>query len=190
MRKIIGIVVLLMIGFLLLSGCGVMRHSNLISPKFVPVKPGKVNFYHWNEGVYGHVVLFKDHISKDEMFIINPETGNLMWANPIVDSFIIKPAMGRDWPKINYIHLVPEAKYTMYIFWTRFNGRELNGKNVIHFRTRLNSKSKCRTDNLGGTTCASVIIDLPRVNASASGRFSFHKTLYVGDWVKALFGLP
>ena len=177
----------LLIGFML-GGCGVARHLNLDAPKFVLVKPGKVSTFHWNEGVYGRAVLFKDSLSENELFAIDPRTGSLMWANPIVDSFIIKPAMGRDWPKINYIHLVPEAEYTMYVFWTRFNGRELDGENIVHFRPRLNSRNECRTDQLGKTTCASVIIDLPRVDASAAGRFAFHKTLYVGDWIKALFG--
>jgi len=190
MKRMKRIAFLLVIGFLLLSGCGLARHSNFYSSRSIPIKPGKVVLFHQNEGVYGNAVLFKDSLSEDKLFAVDPKTGNLMWANPIVDSFIIKPAMGRDWPRINYIYLIPEAKYTMYIFWTRFNGRELNGKNVIYFRTRINSKSKCRTDNLGKTICASVIVDLPRVNASAPGRFSFHKTLYVGDWIKALFGLP
>jgi len=186
MKKII----LLLVGLMLLSSCGVARHLNLDAPKFVPVKPGKVSFFHWNEGVYGHAVLFRDSLSEDDMFAVDPRTGSLIWANPVIDSFVIQPAKGRECPRINYLHLLPEAEYTMYVFWTRFNGRELDGENVVHFRTRLNSRSECRTSNLGKATCASVIVDFPQVNASAPGQFSYHKTLYVGDWVKALFDLP
>lgn len=189
MRRVIFLLSVLAIG-LVLTSCGVLRHLNLDVPKSVPRKPGKVNFYHWNQGVYGHAVLFKGYLNKREMFTINPETGSLMWANPIVDSFVFNPAKSRNWPRINYLHLVPNANYTLYIFWTRFNGREVKGKPIVHFRTGLYSGDDCRTSNLGRVTCASVIIDLPRVDGSAPGRFTFHKTLYVGDWMKALFGLP
>ena len=154
-----------------------------------PPVPGSVNLVNKNEGAYGYGVLFRGHWSKDNLFAIDPATGGLMWAiSPVLKGIRFESALDRDFWKYLRLDLIPNERYTMYIFWTRFYGREL-GESVVHFRTYIDPRRRCHVDQLNRRTCASEFVYLPRVRTTTAGRFRINKTIYVGQAIKDLIGL-
>lgn len=175
--KIIRLVLLMA---LMVSGCATI-------PRGSGPQPGDAVFINHNEGAYAHSVLFPDQLAKDRLFALDPKTGGLMWAEQPLGKFVVRPALSREFPRIGRLPLQPNADYTLYIAWARF-GRMI-GEDVVHFGTNIDPYWDCRVGRLGGRTCASVIVDLPGVNTSGPARFSFHKTINTGEWIKAFFGL-
>ncbi len=155
-----------------------------------PPVPGTVNLVNKNEGAYGYGSLSRgNYWSKDDLFTIDPATNGLMWAISPVLKFRIESAYTREIWNMLRLDLTPNTKYTLYIFWTRFYGREL-GESVVHFRTYIDPRRRCHVDKLGIRTCASEIVYLPQVNTSVAGRFRIHKTFYTAQAIKDLFGMP
>ena len=174
-----------MIWFVLLVGLMMMGCATL-----PPSRPGTVKLINKNEGAYGYGRLFRgNHWSKNDLLAIDPATGGLMWAISPVLKFRIKSAHTREIWNMLRLDLTPNTKYTLYIFWTRFYGREL-GESVVHFRTYIDPRRRCHVDKLGIRTCASEIVYLPRVRTSVAGRFKIHRTFYTGQAIKDLLGMP
>jgi hypothetical protein len=157
-------------------------------PRVTRSHPGDVVFINHNQGADAYCVLFRGGLPKSKLFAINPQTGGLMWSKQPLGRFELGSAFSREFPRIGRLNLRPEADYTLYVAWVRF-GRAL-GEDVVTFRTYIDPCRDYRIGRLGGRICASTIVDLPRVNTRGPARFSFHKTLYIGDWIKALVGLP
>lgn len=178
--KIIRLVLFGVLGMLMVSGCATI-------PMGSGPQPGDVVFINYNEGVYFKGVLFPGNLSKDNLFAINPATGGLMWAEQPLGKFKLGPAISREFPRSGRLSLRPNADYTLYVLWTRFDGYPL-AEDVFSFQTHTDPCRDQRVGRLGDRTCASEIIDLPRVSVGSSSRFGFHKTLYVGDWIRALIG--
>jgi len=172
--------ILLVSVFSVIVGCAILP----------PPVPGSVNLVNKNEGAYGYGVLSRgNYWSKDDLFAIDPATGGLMWAMSPVLKFRIESARTREIWNMLRLDLTPNTRYTLYIFWTRFYGREL-GESVVHFRTYIDPRRRCHVDKLGIRTCASEIVYLPRVRTSTASRFKIHKTVYAGEAIKDLLGLP
>ncbi|MBU1292428.1 hypothetical protein KKH07_03095 [Patescibacteria group bacterium] len=180
MKTIARMILVFLLGVLAVSGCATISQGN--GPQ-----PGDAVFFHHNEGVYSKDVLFPGNLSKDDLFAINSATGGLIWAEQPLGKFKLGPAISREFPRIGRLNLRPNTDYTLYILWTRFDGYPL-GEDVLSFRTYVDPCRDVRVGRLGGRTCASVIVDLPRMRVGNSSRFGFHKTLYVGDWIRALVG--
>jgi hypothetical protein len=175
-----GIIWLFLLMTLTMGGCATMP----------PPVPGTINLVNSNEGAYGYGVLFRENWSKDNLLAIDPTTGGLMWAvQPVLKGIKIESALSHDFWKYLRLDLVPNQRYTMYIFWTRFYGREL-GESIVHFRAYADPRRRCHVDRLGRRTCASEIVYLPRVNTTVSGSFRIKKTFYTGQAIKDLIGLP
>lgn len=154
-----------------------------------PPIPGTVKLINKTEGAYGYGVLFRGHWSKDDLFALDPVTGGLMWAISPALRFRIESAYTSEMWNMLRLDLTPNTRYTLYIFWTRFYGREL-GESVVHFRTYIDPRRSCHIDQLGIRTCASEIVYLPWVRTSVAGQFRIHKTVYAGEAIKDLLGLP
>jgi len=154
-----------------------------------PSRPGTVKIVNQNEGAYGYATLFRGNYSKDDLFALNPATGNLVWAIPPLIRIRIESALTRDFWKYLRLDLIPEQEYTLYIFWTRFYGREL-GESVVSFKAYVDPRRRCNVDQLGIRNCASEIVYLPRVQTTTIGRFRIDKTFYPGQAIKDLFNLP
>ncbi len=170
---------LLLVSSLMMFGCATMP----------PPRPGTVKIVNETEGAYGYCFLFRGDWSRDDLFALDSKTGGLMWAKRPLLKFQMKSALGRDFHRVQRIDLIPNTSYTLYIFWARFDGREL-GESVVSFRTYINPRRRCHVDQLGRRICASEFVYLPHIDTSVTGPLRFHKTLRVGDWVKALFGMP
>lgn len=154
-----------------------------------PPRPGTVKLINKTEGAYGYGVLFRGHWSKDDLLAIDPATGGLMWAVSPVLKFRIDSAHTREIWNMLRLDLTPNTRYTLYIFWTRFYGREL-GESVVRFRAHIDPRRRCQVDKSGIRICASEIVYLPRVRTSVAGRFRIHKTFYTAQAIKDLIGLP
>jgi len=171
---------LLILVFSVIVGCVTMS----------PSRPGTVKLVNKTEGAYGYCVLFRgNYWSKDDLLTLDPATGGLMWAISPALKFRIESAHTREIWNMLRLDLIPNTKYTLYIFWTRFYGREL-GESVVRFRTYINPRRRCHVDKLGIRTCASEIVYLPQVNTSTAGRFRIHKTFYAAQAIKDLLGMP
>lgn len=180
MRKQWIIWLALFIGVSVMMGCAIMP----------PPVPGTVDLVNKNEGAYGYSVLFRgNHWSKDDLLALDPATGGLMWAISPVLKFRIESAYTSEIWNMLRLDLTPNTRYTLYIFWTRFYGREL-GESVVHFRAYIDPRRRCHIDQLGIRTCASEIVYLPRVRTSTAGRFRIRKTFYTAQAIKDLIGLP
>jgi len=156
----------------------------------LPPRPGTVRLINKTEGAYGYGVLFRgNYWSKDDLFALDPKTGGLMWAISPVLKFRIESAYTREMWNMLRLDLTPNTKYTLYIFWTRFYGREL-GESVVRFKAYIDPRRNCHVDKLGIRTCASEIVYLPRVRTSVTGRFKIHKTFYTAHAIKDLLGMP
>jgi len=178
-QRMIWLVLLIGLVTLVMNGCA---HRPL-------PRPGTVKLINKTEGAYGYGVLFRGHWSKDDLFALDPTTSDLMWAKQPLMKFRIQSALGRDFHRVLRLDLVPNARYTLYILWTRFYGREL-GESVVHFRTYIDPRRRCVVDQLNRRTCASEFVYLPRVRTTTAGRFRIHKTIYAAQAIKDLFGLP
>ncbi len=181
-RTILGLIVLLA-----LTGYGCV--GLLPSPR-PPSQPGTVKLINKNEGAYANSVLFRGgYSSKEALFAINPDNNRLMWSKQPLKEFEVGSARAGNFYTSKRLDLIPGATYTLYILWTRFDGRMLD-ESVIPFRVYIDPRRRCHEGALGIKTCASEIVYLPRVNTSKVKRFKLYKTLDIGDWIKALVGLP
>jgi len=155
--------VLLLVG-LVLMGC-------VTSRQFVPLKPGKITLYNHNQGMWAKVFVFKGHIHEDKMIRFDRQTGQLKWAFEPEFNFTVSPAIAKNRPVSTSAFLVPDAEYTLYV---RFKGLYRHyGDDVVYFRTEINSNTICR-QHLIGSECASVIVDLPRVNYYSPRQLKFN----------------
>jgi len=155
-----------------------------------PSVPGSVNLVNKNEGAYGYGILFQEYWPKNDLFALDPITGGLMWAKqPVLKGIRFESAHTRDFWKYLRLDLIPNTRYTLYIFWTRFYGREL-GESIVHFRTYINPRRRCVVDRSNRRICASEFVYLPKVRTTTAGRFRIHRTFYVGQAIKDLVGLP
>ena len=113
-----------------------------------PSIPGSVDLVNPNEGAYGYGTLFRGEWSKDDLLAIDPDTGGLMWAVQPLGKFRIESALSRDFHKRLRLDLTPNTRYTLYIYWTRFYGRELS-ESVVPFRTYIDPRRRCCVDKSG-----------------------------------------
>lgn len=168
-----------------LAGCAVLSTGRIPSPQAGLVLP-----INRNEGAYAHCRLVEGSWSQDDFFAIDSQTGQPKWAKPALMVFEISSAAGRDFYRTKPLLLKPtKADYTLFIIWTRFTGQVL-GVDTVYFSTTGNPFNEYHTDPLGYKTYADRIIYLPSVDTSSVSRLRIHKTLYLGDWLKALIGLP
>jgi len=176
-RTILGLIALLVL----------MGYGCASSP---PSYPGTVRLINKNEGAFANSVLFRGgYSSKEDLYAINPDGSGLMWAKQPLKEFEIGSAWASDFYASKRLDLIPNARYTLYVLWTRFDGRMLD-ESVISFRAYIDPRRCCHEDTLGIQTCASEIVYLPRVNTNRVKRFKLYKTFDLGDWIKALIGLP
>jgi len=185
---------LIAVAAMLMSGCAASQMPGWMTKSWhkQPVVPesevGTMHLFNHSQRYYAHCVLFRDTIPEERLFMINPETNGLMWANMPLGKLKdpIRPAVSREDPRKVRLGLKPNANYTIYILWATFDGR-VAGESVVHFKNGLSPRQECRTGRFT-RTCSSKIVDLPEIS-DVPKKFGIRKTLYIGDWIAALVGL-
>jgi len=182
MKRISFLLIGVLIGLMLLNGCA--------SIKSIPApRAGLVLLVNKNEGAFAYCRLFQGHLSQDDIVIANQDTGGPEWGERSVAQFKVDSAYARDFWTTKSLILSPHWDYTLFIVWTRFTGQVLD-IDTIHFNTSGNPFRSHHVDGLGRKTYADSIVYLPHIETSTVYRIRIHKTIYLGEWIKALIGLP
>ena len=190
---------LLFLAGVILMGCGTLPKRQMvvnIPPGGVAAlntipspRAGLVILINRNEGAQANCFLYEGNRSRQEDIIgIGPDGNPILNYNPLL-KFAIGSAVTRDFWSYKALVLQPYTDYTLFIIWTRFTGQVLDF-DKIRFKTSGDPFRKPYIDDLGRKIFADNIVRLPRVKTRGVSRLRINKTLYLGDWIKALFGMP
>ncbi|MBU1137313.1 hypothetical protein KKD72_03040 [Patescibacteria group bacterium] len=151
-------------------------------------RAGLVLAVNQTEGAWARCSLYEGDRSWGDIIGIGSDGNPILNDQPLA-KFEVGSAATRDFWSYKTLVLQPYRRYTLFIIWTRFTGQVL-GFDEIRFRTSGNPFQDSFTDGIGRKTFADKILYLPSVNTRGISRLRIDKTLYLGDWIKALFGLP
>jgi len=140
------------------------------------------------EGAWANCLLYEGNRRQEDIIGIGPDGNPALNDKPLA-KFEVGSAAARDFWSYKTLVLQPYRRYTLFIVWTRFTGQVLDF-DELQFSTSGNPFGDYHTDGFGRKVFADRIIYLPSVDTHGASRFRFNKTLYLGDWIKGLFGLP
>ena len=141
-----------------------------------------------NEGAWANCLLYEGDRRRENIIGIGSDGNPILNDRPLV-KFEIGSATARDFWSYKALVLRPYSRYTLFIIWTRLTGQVLDFDEVS-FDTSGDPFRDYHKDGLGRKVFADKIVYLPQVDTRGVSRLRINKTLYLGDWIKALFGMP
>lgn len=188
---------LLILAVVVLAGCAGMsrRPAEVIEipPGGVAVlnkipapRAGLVPVINPNEGADANCDLFPGHRTQEDIIGIGRDGNPVLNEQPLV-KFTVGSAQARDFWTYKALVLQPYSRYTLFVIWTRFTGQVLDF-HTIQFDTSGSAFRSYHRDPLGRKVFADLMLYLPHVDTRGVSQLRIHKTLYLGDWIKALFG--
>lgn len=165
-------------------GIGIYRR--LPSPR-----PGLTIVTNRNEHLRANCYLFQGSISREQMFAVNSETGQSMFARPPLLQFTISPSFDRHQWRFKALQLSPSrTSYTLFVLWTRVTGEVVDVEKKSFSTTGYPfNKYRLYSSPFKEVLLADRFVHLRRIPDYRT-RFRIEKTIPLGQIIKDTVGLP
>ena len=163
---------------------GVAALSSIPSPR-----AGLTLVINRNERVSARCLLYEGKRSKRDIIGIGLDGNPVLNDNPLL-IFDVQNAVMKDFWSFKALILQPYSEYTLFVIWSKNITGSVVDFDKVRIRTSGNPFRRSHIDDLGRKVFADNIVRLPRVRVRGMSRLRINKTLYLGDWIKGLIGLP